>query len=418
MKADPSRQRSDVQTRLAMRAGEACVHLYPSPLTHESRMARICDAMEKLGAFKSILWVGVGREDLPERERLTSIQERLRIARPGERIPGLLGRVCKTLGWTWRTYRHLRGQAVSCINAHSLPVLPLAVALRWRHRARLIYDTHELETETTASKGVRRPLLRWLERTLIRYADGVGVVSPGIAEWYRNAYGLEDVLVARNIPKRGPGGGTVARTDRLRESFGIGPAELVFLYQGVLGPGRRIEQLLRVFASVPLDRHVIFMGYGPWEERVWDAAKNRSNIHHLSAVGPEHVLEHTAGADVGLCGVENTCLSYYLSLPNKLFEFLAAGVPPIVPDYPEMRKVVLSHRCGWVVGEDDEDWRRLVSGLDSNTLAGVRAEAARAATEFVWEKDEADLLAWYRRRFSYPKMAVRPRATERERRSD
>jgi glycosyltransferase involved in cell wall biosynthesis len=313
----------------------------------------------------------------------------------------LPGRVVKTLGWTWRTYRALRGRSISCINAHSLPVLPLAVALARRHRARLIYDTHELETETLAARGLRRPLLQWLERLLIGRVDGISVVSPGIAEWYRRAYRVGDILVARNLPKVRPGMDHSTRSNRLREKFGIGPGELLCLYQGVLGPGRRIDHFLRLFAGMPRDRHVVFMGFGPWQERVQAAAATCPNIHHFPAVRPEEVLEHTASADVGLCGVENACLSYYLSLPNKLFEFLAVGVPPLVPDFPEMREIVRRHRCGWVVGEDDADWSRAVLELNRDDIEDRRRQALKAASVLTWDRDEEGLLAWYRRRFRW-----------------
>jgi glycosyltransferase involved in cell wall biosynthesis len=141
------------------------------------------------------------------------------------------------------------------------------------------------------------------------------------------------------------------------------------------------------------------MGYGPLTTIVQKAARVRSNIHYLGAVPPEDVLNFTSGADVGLCGVENACLSYYLSLPNKLFEFLAAGVPSIVPNYPEMRNIVAKQQCGWVVGEADEDWRRAIEEVDSKKLELMRSNVLRVASEFSWEKEEAALHEWYRRRF-------------------
>ncbi len=388
-----------IRPRHQFRFGEGCVHLYPTDLTHESRITRICASLEKLNVFSTIKWIGVGRNDLPKQERLSAIQEKIRIDRQWDQAPGLIGRVLKTLSWTLSVYRALQGHALSCINAHSLPVLPLAIALSYRHKAILVYDTHELETETAVSKGLRRPLLKLLELVLIRYTDGVGVVSHEIAEWYRKKYLLDDILVVRNLAKPVYGFNPVKRSSRLREACGISNDALVFIYQGVLAPGRRIEQLIRVFSSISTDRHVIFMGYGPLTTIVQKAARVRSNIHYLGAVPPEDVLNFTSGADVGLCGVENACLSYYLSLPNKLFEFLAAGVPSIVPNYPEMRNIVAKQQCGWVVGEADEDWRRAIEEVDSKKLELMRSNVLRVASEFSWEKEEAALHEWYRRRF-------------------
>ena len=129
-----------------------------------------------------------------------------------------------------------------------------------------------------------------------------------------------------------PAGPVPKKTAILRSELGIPDGDLVFLYQGGLFRARRIEQLLRVFSRAAKDRHVVFMGYGELERMVRSAAATNYNIHFRPAVSPHEVLA-LAGADVGLVGVENVCLSYYYSLPNKFFEeSLLAGVPVLGSD--------------------------------------------------------------------------------------
>jgi glycosyltransferase involved in cell wall biosynthesis len=372
------------------------VHFYQSPMTHESRIMRITSALAPQDFFDAIWIVGTWRAGLADREALDARRSIVRIRWPWEGKRNLAAKVARTLGWMGRAWSLLRGQRVRCVNCHSVVLLPLCVLIKFWKRARLIYDTHELETETASSKGPLRVALKLIEQCGIRFANETIVVGPAIADWYRQRYPGCRVTVVRNIPPArairplGPGAS-------FRERFQIPDAHLVFVYQGGLFRGRRIEQLLRVFHRAEPGRHIVFMGYGELETAVRDAAAERSNIHFLPAVAPEEVLSYSAGADVGMTGVENICLSYFYAMPNKLFEYILAGVPAMVPDFPEMRRVVETHRCGWIVGDDDRSWLDAVNRLTRADIEQARQGSKTASTTLSWDTEEKALLDTYRR---------------------
>jgi hypothetical protein len=74
-------------------------------------------------------------------------------------------------------------------------------------------------------------------------------------------------------------------------------------------------------------------------------------------VSPKLLKESTADADVGVVLIENTCLSYYLCAPNKLFEYAVCGLAAVVSDFPEMAKFVDAHDCGWKIEPTSEALR-------------------------------------------------------------
>src|SRR5690606_34620878 len=98
--------------------------------------------------------------------------------------------------------------------------------------------------------------------------------------------------------------------------------KIVYLYLGVLIRGRGIEIILDAFRSASDRHHVVFVGFGEYETQLSNESKQYDNIHYLPGVGPERILQLTSGADVGLSLIENTSLSYYYCLPNKVFEYL------------------------------------------------------------------------------------------------
>jgi glycosyltransferase involved in cell wall biosynthesis len=280
------------------------------------------------------------------------------------------------------------------IHCHGVSPLPAGVRLGRLIGVPVVYDAHELETERNGLKRPVKTVDKWIERRLIRQANAVLAVTDSIADWYAGEYGIERPTVVRNVPVR-PEGPPPGKSHILRATFGIPEGDLIFLYAGGLFQGRRVDQFLRVFSQGPEDRHVVFMGYGELEGRVRSVASMRPNVHFLPAVPPAEVLRHTAGADVGLVGVENVCLSYYYSLPNKLFEYLLAGVPAVGSGWPEVRRVIEADGCGWVVGEREEDWLRFVRGVSREEIHAKREGALRARMRYSWQEEEALLLQAY-----------------------
>jgi glycosyltransferase involved in cell wall biosynthesis len=276
--------------------------------------------------------------------------------------------------------------------------------LKYLCGAKLIYDTHELETESAGSYGVRKVLSKIVERSLIGFADVVIVVSASISDWYKNTYRLASVPVVRNFPicpKIFPPG----KDDYLRRKFEIEEDAIVFLYLGVLAAGRGVEILLDAFSQTKSKVHMIFMGYGNMADEVKDYEKRFSNIHFHPAVSPEDISRHMFGADVGVSLIENICLSYYYCLPNKLFMYLSNGLPVIVSNFPEMEKIIKEKDCGWSVGVDVGAIKRLLETLTREDIDRKRENAIESMFKYDWSVEEKILLDTYTNLFA-PKLCV------------
>lgn len=372
------------------------VHLYPSPMTHESRILKETEAVASFTALDPILLVGTSAHGLPDHEVVDSRRQIIRLSRtPPMGFSGSPGKALGVAGWSVRAWRRLARRRVACINCHSLPVLPLAVALKRRTGARLVYDTHELETESNGLGGLRRTISKRVERTLFKFVDETIVVSDGIADWYQREYGGPRPTVVFNCPPwREP-----QRTDLLRRELGLNPDVTVFLYQGVLSAGRGIELMLDAFAGIDDPRKVlIFMGMGPMESLVAECSRRRRNVHLRPAVPPHVVGHYTASADVGMCLIADTCLSYHYCMPNKLFEYMMAGIPTVVSDLPEIAHVVVESGAGWVVPQwSPESLRSTLSSIDAGKIAAGRRAALDAARIHTWERQLPALRSVYER---------------------
>jgi glycosyltransferase involved in cell wall biosynthesis len=170
---------------------------------------------------------------------------------------------------------------------------------------------------------------------------------------------------------------------------------IVFLYQGALMRGRGIDLLLKAFSRVDANKHIVFMGYGSYEQKIKDFAASHGNIHFHEAVSPGEVMRYTAGADVGVCLIENTCLSYYYSLPNKLYEYTLAGMPVIVSQFPEMEKLVNEFDNGWETAVQEDRIISLVEKINLSSIEAKKRNSIKARSSIGWHLEERKLLAAY-----------------------
>ena len=359
-------------------------------------MLKETESIASFASFDRVVLVGAAVQGLPDRAAIDARREVVRISRDTPAwLPGSVGKVLGIAAWTMRVLRRFGNEPLACINCHSLSTLPLGVLLKLRTKARLVYDPHELETEANGLTGLRRAMSKFVERALYSFADDVVVVGEKIADWYHDAYGGRRPTVILNCPPACES----QRSSVLRDALGLPADAMIFLYQGILGPGRGVELLLDAFADLDDRRKVlVFLGMGPLEREIAAVEAHRRNVRLHAAVPPQRLAEFTASADVGMCLIEDTCLSYRFCMPNKLFEYFAAGVPAVVSDLPEIAQVVASRDSGWVMrGWSASELRTMIGSIGPREIEAARAGAARAAAIYTWQAQTPALVSVYAR---------------------
>ena len=144
------------------------------------------------------------------------------------------------------------------------------------------------------------------------------------------------------------------------------------------------------------------MGQGPFRQ----VMRQFIIEHHLQGrayvkapVPPPILLDYSSSADIGVALIQSADLSYYYSTPNKIFEYIMAGIPVIVSDFPEMRKIVSQFGVGLTVNpEDPRDIASKIKMLleDEELYNRMARNARKAAREALnWEKEEKKLLEFY-----------------------
>lgn len=277
---------------------------------------------------------------------------------------------------------------VDIIVCHDLNTLPVGVLIKRfsSNQVNIVYDAHEYEIETNGETKVGRFLKKKLEGWLIKYAASVICVSDSIANEYHRIYGIDKPDLILNCPNYSE----QQRLDLFRDTFPIRANQKIFLYQGGLYKGRGIEILLEAFEQLNSDDNVLVcMGFGPLEDLVKEKADTSNRVFFQPAVSPDILLNFTSSADFGILFYEDTCLNHRYCSPNKMFEYIMAGIPVLVSNLFEMKRLVESLGVGIVAETNDVVGfiEAIESSIDQSYSKCVD-NVIKARKQFSWEEQE------------------------------
>jgi len=298
-----------------------------------------------------------------------------------------------------RGYRAAATAEFDVVHAHDLNTLPVAALIARHSPAQLVYDAHELYPEVSTLSALERWTWRRIEPGLVRQADRVITVCDSIAQEISARYRVPVPHVLLNCPSRYEDVDPAASP--LRAAAGLeSDARRLILYQGGFAPNRGLREL--ALAMHQLDGAVlVMMGWGRLEDELVAlirAERLERRVVMLPAVPREQLHRWTSGADIGAIPYQPVGLNNTFSTPNKLFEYMAAGIPIAATRLPEIAKIVDGHAIGVTFERVEPDQiaaaiRRMLD--DPAELAAMRTRALAIRGRYTWEHEEAKLLAVY-----------------------
>lgn len=262
---------------------------------------------------------------------------------------------------------------------------------------KIVYDCHEHETE--AGIYIGKPILKWfakvIEKVMIKLVDKVITVSESIANDYVKLYEIEKPQLVMNCPNYKK----YKSLNIFREKLNIGKDKIIFLYQGEYLKGRGVDSLIEIFKVLQRENEnlvLILLVYGEGIESLKEKIKGITNIFWHDKVSKDIYMDYVASCDWGIYLMENICKNHDYALPNKLFDYIMAGLPVVVSNLKEMSKFVDENHVGYTVDSTNpENIVKLLKGFKNTSKEEFNENLKIVSKKYCWEEQEKVLLKIY-----------------------
>lgn len=261
-------------------------------------------------------------------------------------------------------------------------------------RIPLVYDSHEYFTETPELTG--RPWVQgiWkqIEKWIVPKLKNCITVNESIAGLFRNLYRTE-FKVVRNIPAGNDCNSVLSKKD-----LGLPSDKKIVLLQGAginiqRGAEEAVEAMQFIEGAV-----LVIVGGGdvlPLLKTMVEEKGLQDKVIFVHKQVPGKLYSFTANANIGLAIDKDTNINYRYSLPNKLFDYIHAGVPVLVSPLPEIRKIVERYNIGdFIESHDPQHIAVKITQMlsDDDRYKTWEQNMKIAAKELNWETEKQVLI--------------------------
>jgi glycosyltransferase involved in cell wall biosynthesis len=295
--------------------------------------------------------------------------------------------------------------------ANDLPTLLPAFKIAKKSKAKVIYDSHEIYTETINQffpsnligvKGFISKILiqfmRWhgkkVERRQLPIVHRFITVNESLLNYFNKRNKIKSGSIIMNLPVFTSTKVKFSKVD-FKKKYNWSEKTVVSLYQGTLNEGRGLRLIIKSFVELDDKFCLVIIGGGPLKNELIDLSNTlnlQQRVKFIDFVNLTDLPSYTAGADIGINLLEDFNLSKKMASPNKLFEYIHAGIPVISTNSLESKKVMEKFHVGVLVINTSES---ILNGIheitESNNLLKNSYQFALAAEYYCWENQEHTL---------------------------
>lgn len=351
--------------------------LVSNDLVHDQRVAKVCDTLVDMG-FDIHL---AGRLHPESKE----IKRNYQVTR--FKLPFRYGALFYA-SLNIRLFFFLLKAKGDIILANDLDTLFPAFIVSKLRGKKLVYDSHEYFTEAEGLLHNRFAKWVWtvIEKLIFPRLKKIYTVNESIASIYRDKYNVK-VEVVRNIP---PASTKPEPIDR--STFGVPPhAKLIILQGAFIDIDRGAMFTAKALEYLP-NVYFLLIGAGPEWDQVNDLKKSCSWSDRLILFPKMEYLtlrKYTASCDLGISLDLDHCLNYRYSLPNKLFDYLHAGIPVLASNLPEIARIMKQYPCGILVDYYEPQMlaERIKFALETEERVLWKQQIEKARLELTWQNE-------------------------------
>jgi glycosyltransferase involved in cell wall biosynthesis len=358
-------------------------------LSTDQRVDKVCKTLQKCGF--EVLLLGRHKKDSKTLAKRTYATERMHLLFEKE--------VFFYAEFNFRLFFFLLFNKSNLLIANDLDTLLPCFLVSKIKRIPLVYDSHEYfcGVPELEKNHIARKIWLAIEKWIFPRLDHVFTVNDSIADLYKKQY-KKEVKVVRNIPLK-----QHSIVSKTKQDLGLASDKKILLLQGAgINVDRGVEELIIAMQWVN-NAVLLIIGGGDVIESLKIKALQlnlNDSIRFIPKLPFDELYNYTKLADLGLTLDKDTNINYRFSLPNKLFDYIHAGIPVLASDLIEIKKIIEKYEIGEILSDHQPKHIALhINCLlaDEIKLAEYRKNTNFADEALSWENEEKELINVYKK---------------------
>ncbi len=304
--------------------------------------------------------------------------------------------------YNFRLFFYLLVKEANLLVANDLDTLLPNYLISKLKKNKLVYDSHEYFCQVP--ELLHRPFVKniWkkIERFILPKLPFIITVSDSIAMRYEHEYKIKNYVI-RNLPHHYQISNKTEIKNRIYKQLGMNINQKLIIYQGAINKDRGIEEAILAMNWIENSK-LLIIGFGDIYDEIWkliQQQKLENKVILLHRISFEKLKPYTLAADLGISLEKDTNLNYRFSLPNKMFDYIAAEIPVLASALPEITKIFQQYEIGDLLTSHEpahiaEKINFMLNNQDGNAIWNEKLKLAKEA--LCWEKEELKLLEIYR----------------------
>lgn len=294
-----------------------------------------------------------------------------------------------------RLFLFLIFKKVDVLYSNDLDTLSANFFATWfKPKSRLIYDTHELFTEVPELENRRFAKSTWLniEKFIFPKINNVITVNESIAKIYEAKY-AKSILVVRNVPEKYEN-----QISFSKSKIGLPEDKFILIIQGSgLNVDRGVEEAVLSMQFIE-NALLVIVGSGdviPIAKEIVSQKRLDDKVKFFDKRPYLEMMQLTSNANIGLSLDKPLSDNYKFSLPNKLFDYIQAGIPILSSELIELKKIITKYEIGcFVKTVSPEEIAKNINFLIANPeiLDVYKTNCIRAAENENWGFEKMKLV--------------------------
>ena len=288
------------------------------------------------------------------------------------------------------------------LHCHEFNPLLYTILLKKLTNGKIIWDCHEDYPSLISTKIDRNGLLKenrnfkslinLLIKLAVRNVNTILTITPPLVKRYKK---YKRTLILPNFPPSNLFNKNL-KNDNIRKMY---ENKQIVVYQGGIKRGRGMGLILTsleiVKRKIP-DLVFVVLG-GEIEKTGWSKESEKFLADHSDSiittgwVEYDKMAPYLAQADLGIIMNKPTHYNNRIGLPNKLFEYLACGLPVISSNLPEIKKIIERNECGIIL--NSEEPKKIAKSIidffrDKDKKKEITENSNKISSKYSWEKCE------------------------------